>query len=180
MDFLARLIAKTGMTANQVTWLAFVLGILSASSLTFKWNLLAIFLLWLSGLMDVLDGTVARLKGTSSKKGAYMDLILDRMVEASIILAFYFAYPESTFAYLLFFVAVLFNFTTFIVAGALYKNDSSKSMHYDFGLAERTETFITFSLMMVFPGWINYILMTFNVIVFITGLIRFTRMMREG
>lgn len=72
-------------------------------------------------MLDVLDGTVARLTGCSTKIGAYVDLIFDRMVEASVIMGFYFLLPQYALAYLLFFVSVLFNFTTFIVAGTILK-----------------------------------------------------------
>jgi phosphatidylglycerophosphate synthase len=135
-------------------------------------------LLWISGLLDVLDGSVARLTGKSSASGAYMDLIFDRMVEAFIILGFTILAPANYIAYILFYISVIFNFTTFIVAGALFKNDSKKSMHYDTGIAERTETFIVFSLMLIFKNHITVILMVFNAIIFLTGIIRFYKVIK--
>lgn len=163
------------LTPNGVTVLSFVIGVMAALCIVLKWQVAAIILLWLSGLLDVLDGTMARLTNQSSKIGAYMDLVLDRMVEASIILGLYLAYPEYAFAYLLFFVAVLFNFTTFLVAGSMFPNEGEKSMHYDVGLAERTETFIVFTALIIFSDYIQIILMGFNIIIFMTGIIRFKR-----
>ena len=174
-DNMAKLLIKLRLSPNKITVIAFVIGIFTAIFIGLKWTLPALIALWFSGLLDVLDGSVARLTGQSSEVGAYMDLILDRMVEAGVILGLYHAYPDHTWMYLLFFVAVLFNFTTFIVAGALFKNESKKSMHYDVGIAERTETFIVFTLLILLPKYIFVILLCFNIIIFITGMIRFKR-----
>lgn len=50
-----------------------------------------------------------------------MDLVLDRMFETAVIMRFAWLYPSNYFVYLVIFVAVIFNFTTFIVAGAILK-----------------------------------------------------------
>lgn len=177
-DAIAGLFIKLKITPNQITVGAFLIGLLSALMIGLKLPLLAITFLWFSGLLDVLDGTVARITKNSSKSGAYMDLTLDRMVEASIILALFHAFPQHVWMYLLFFVAVLFNFTTFIVAGALFENESKKGMHYDVGIAERTETFIAFTLLILLPKFIFGILLIFNGIVFLTGVIRFYKVLK--
>ena len=171
----AKPLIAMGIHPDTVTAIAFIIGISSSICLGLGYIALPIGLLWLSGLLDVLDGTIARLTDKSSKIGAYLDMVFDRMVEASVILAFYFIAPEHTLAYLLFFVAVLFNFTTFVIAGALFTNVGNKGMHYDIGLAERTETFIVFTLMMLMQNHITGILMVFNVVIFLTGIIRFIR-----
>ncbi len=43
----------------------------------------------LSMLMDALDGAVARLRGSASKRGAFIDSLADRLSDASIVLALY-------------------------------------------------------------------------------------------
>ena len=175
---IASIFAKLEIHPDTITIIALLLGILASIMIVIDKTILFLIFLWLSGLMDVIDGTVARMTNKSSKKVAYMDLIFDRMVEASIILGFYFLLPQNTLAYLLFFVSVLFNFTTFMVAGALFKNDGPKSMHYDVGIAERTETFIVFSLLIIFQKYIFIILILFDLIIFMTGIIRFYRIMK--
>ncbi|MBB6215517.1 phosphatidylglycerophosphate synthase [Anaerosolibacter carboniphilus] len=176
-DVMAAKLVKIHLRPNVITWAAFGAGILASASLAMEWMILSILLLWLSGLLDVLDGTVARLTRSASRDGAYMDLILDRMVEAAYILGLAYRFPQAYFAYLLFYIAVIFNFTTFIVAGALFENNGAKSMHYDVGIVERTETFLVFTLLALFPSQIFPILMTFNVVIFITGVIRFKRVL---
>ena len=176
---LARPLVKLHVKPDTLTWAAFTLGLTAGLCLAIVYPVIALILLWLSGLLDVLDGTVARLTGNTSNKGAYLDLILDRMVESAIILGFVWARPALAFAGLLFFTAVIFNFTTFMVAGALFSNQGNKSMHYDFGLAERTETFLVFSLMVLIPAASLPILLIFNGIIFLTGIMRFVRIIRH-
>lgn len=175
----AKVLVKLKIQPDTVTIAAFLLGLIAGGMVAFNQLSLALIFLWLSGLLDVLDGSVARLTGKSTKRGAYMDLIFDRMVEAGIILGFYFLLPENALIYILFFIAAMFNFTTFIVAGALFNNTGEKSMHYDVGIAERTETFIVFSLMMIFPRYIIGILATFDFVIFLTGMIRFHRVTKK-
>ncbi|MDW7657919.1 MAG: CDP-alcohol phosphatidyltransferase family protein [Bacillota bacterium] len=177
-NLLAKPLVILHIQPDSITWAAFALGIAAGLCLALGFPVWSLALLWLSGLLDVLDGTVARLTGKSGKVGAYLDLVLDRMVEAAIILGFAWAYPDTAFVCLLFFTAVLFNFTTFVVAGALFQNQGSKSMHYDVGLAERTETFIVFTLIVLFPLAGTIILLIFDAIIFLTGILRFIRIVR--
>ncbi|MGL5439405.1 MAG: CDP-alcohol phosphatidyltransferase family protein [Filifactoraceae bacterium] len=164
---------KLGVSANKVTIAAFIIGILSGVFISMDRYFWGIILLWISGFLDVIDGSLARITKTSSGFGAYMDLIFDRLVESGVILGFFFSLPQNELAYLLFFVAVLFNFTTFIVAGALFENLGEKSIYYDVGIAERTETFIVFTMMMLWPKNSGIILLVFDFVVVLTGLIRF-------
>ena len=177
-NFLERNLVQFKIKPNTITIVAFAIGLLSAIFIGFNKPMVALVLLWISGLLDVLDGSVARLTGKSSANGAYMDLIFDRLVEAFIILGFTILDPTNYLAYILFYISVIFNFTTFIVAGALFKNVGTKSMHYDTGIAERTETFIVFSLMLIFKNHISPILMVFNAIIFLTGTIRFYKVIK--
>ncbi len=177
-DKSAKVLKLSNLHPNHITILALICGIVSAIFIAYDMMLVALSLLWVSGLLDVLDGTVARLTGKSSKLGAYLDMIFDRMVEAAVILGFYFLMPQHALVYLLFFIGVIFNFTTFMLAGNLFNNTSNKSMHYDVGILERTETFLMFTLLMLLPSFTFYILILFNSLLFLTGIIRMYRIIK--
>jgi archaetidylinositol phosphate synthase len=178
LNHMARPFVRLGISPNLITAVAFLLGVLAGASVAFGLLLPALVLLWISGLLDVLDGTVARLTNRTSPVGAYLDLIFDRLVEASIVIGFVIRMPEIHMAALVFLTSVIFNFSTFMVAGALFPNKGEKSMHYDVGIAERTETFLVFSLMMLLPLHASLVLWVFSGIVFLTGGIRFYRTLR--
>ena len=48
------------------------------------------------------------------------------------------------------------------MASSVFENSSKKSIHYDVGIAERTKTFIVFSIMILFTESISTVLMIFN------------------
>ncbi len=171
-DAVGKAAVKTRLTPNQITCLALISGVSAGILVGFNQFFAAGSLLLVSGILDVLDGTVARITNKQSPLGAFLDMIFDRIVESAIILGFFFLMPEFAFSYILFLISVIFNFSTFAIAGALFKNKGKKSMHYDSGLAERTETFITFILMMFFPIYAGVILLAFTMVIFLTGIIR--------
>ena len=150
-------------TPNQITFCAFITGLLSAMSIASNQTLLALSLLWLSGLFDMLDGSVARLTAQKTAFGAFIDLISDRLVEAALILGFAYQAPENMWAYLFFLSALLFHFSTFVTAGALFQNTGNKSLHQEYSYIERAEAFIVFSFMMIFPSYAFWLLTLFSI-----------------
>jgi len=176
-DLMAKKISSQ-CTANTITLCAFVAGILAGISIAFNYKILGISLILLSGLCDILDGSIARLTNDSSELGAYIDLISDRMVEAAIIIGMAISMPEYSFAYITFFAAVLLHFSTFLAAGALFKNTGNKSMHYDTSLIERAEAFVIFIFVLLFPQYLYSTFLCFNGLIFWCGISRFFRILR--
>ncbi len=145
-------LSRWNLSPNTYTLLALFFGISVAPLLLFHQNLLALVSLLLSGYLDTLDGSIARAKGISSEKGAMLDIVSDRIVEASVIIGLYLADPESRALIALFMLAsTLVCVTTFLVVGIFSANNSEKSFHYHPGIMERTEAFIFFGLMILFP-----------------------------
>lgn len=163
------------LTPNLITLLAFITGIFAGGCIGCARLYWALALLLCSGLLDILDGTVARMTNNTQKIGAYYDLVADRMVEAAFIIGFAVLYPQHYLVYLFFFVALLLHFSTFVVAGALFPNMSNKSMHYDKSLVERPEAFFAFSFMLILPNYLHIILGAFSALVFWCGVTRFLR-----
>ncbi len=178
-DVVARGSGLVRLSPNTITVVAFIIGGVSAVALGFGFKITALSLLWLSGLLDVLDGTVARLTNKSSKLGGYLDLVFDRLVEAFMIIAFFVLMPQNTIHYLIFLTGVIFNFSTFMLAASLFENKGVKSAHYDIGIVERTETFILFSLMILFSNIAFVFIIIFNLLMFITGIIRMIRIVKH-
>ena len=87
-DRLGRRVARTGLTPNGVTRIAFVLSL--ANSALFLWHrrpvLYGIALAVIEAL-DNLDGAVARVTKTSSRYGSYLDATTDRYKEVASLLA---------------------------------------------------------------------------------------------
>ena len=176
-NLLGRLLIPLRITPNEITVTSFFFGIFAGIAIAVHQLKIGLVLLLLSGLGDILDGTVARLTDNSHAVGAYMDLISDRMVEASFIIGLSISFPQYYFAYILFLTAVLLHFSTFVFAGSLFNNDSYKSMHYDRSFIERAEAFVFFSIMLLIPQYIFELLMLLNVLIFICAITRFFRVL---
>ena len=167
-------------TPYMLTSAAFIAGLACGAAIICNYMYVACALLLCSGLCDMLDGTVARLSNTANPKGAYIDLISDRMVESVFIFSLAVAHPQYYYLYLLFFVGLLLHFTTFIAAGALFENTGPKSMYYDTSFIERAEAFMAFTLMLLFPAYIFFILTVLNVGIFLSAIARFIRVMKRN
>lgn len=168
IDLIARKLKKFSITADQVTITALITGLFSAFLVTAGLNYSAIIVLWISGLLDAVDGSLARKNGSSSHWGTLLDITSDRIVEISIIISLALRNPEAYLPLILLLSSIIFSITVFLTAGSLIKKRSMKSFYYQPGLAERTEGFIMFSLMILS----NDLLIPFTLI--FTGMIIFT------
>ncbi len=82
---MARLLARTRLTPNQMTWGAFGIALLSCISFIFGQNIIGGLLAQLSSIVDGIDGSLARLKGMSSTFGGFLDSVLDRYADILIV-----------------------------------------------------------------------------------------------
>ncbi len=93
------LLARTPVTANQVTIANTLLGLACAwmfAQLGYWWRLAASILFVLSVTLDGVDGEVARLKMGESKFGGQLDVATDNIVNVAIFLGLYIGcYRES-------------------------------------------------------------------------------------
>ena len=84
VDHLAVMVGKK-MTPLQITMLGGLVGCMVPVAIYYRQPLFAVFLLLMSGLLDTLDGTVARIKNQVSDMGSLLDIFIDRLVEFSVI-----------------------------------------------------------------------------------------------
>ena len=80
-------LARWGVDPNAVTVIGFLLNIVTAAVLATGHLSTGGALLLLSGLFDLLDGALARVANNQSDFGAFLDSLLDRYSEATILLA---------------------------------------------------------------------------------------------
>ena len=161
------------MSANQITWVSGLFGILVFPALFLHQVMLAISLLLLSGYCDTLDGTLARFNHNTSDWGSALDITIDRLVEWVVVLALWSVAPtERGLWCLLMLGSMLLCITSFLVVGIFSTNHSQKSFHYSIGLMERTEAFLFFALFILLPSIFGYLSMLFSILVFYTALRR--------
>lgn len=157
----------------HITALSTLFGLAAAAFLAFDLSFWAVFFLLASGYFDTLDGSLARLQNTVSPAGAVLDISSDRLVEFSIILGFFLSNPLArALPCLLMLGSVLLCITSFLVVGIFSQNSSEKSFHYSPGLMERTEAFLFWIAMILFPAFFSPLAYTFSALVFFTAAAR--------
>ena len=88
IKFLAKGFIKLRISPNIATLIMLFFSIASSLSLVFLNNLLLFgVLIFITGIMDGIDGAIARITNNSSKFGAFFDSSMDRLSEGIIYLA---------------------------------------------------------------------------------------------
>ncbi|MEK0319105.1 MAG: sugar phosphate nucleotidyltransferase [Nitrosopumilus sp.] len=96
---ISKLLLKTGITPNQISVLSFVIGLAGASFFfigEYFYLILGGILVHIHSIVDGCDGEVARLKLRQTKYGGWLDSVLDRYVDAAIILGLIYGYWSIT------------------------------------------------------------------------------------
>jgi phosphatidylglycerophosphate synthase len=155
----ARRLVQRGVSADQVSWAGFALGLLAAICIALQWPLAGLALLLASRLCDGLDGVVARLT-TPTDRGAFLDITLDFLFYASIPLAFAVADPQANaLAAAVLLAAFIGTGSSFLAFAVLAERRGLKSTAYPAkglfylgGLTEAGETLACFALMCLWPA----------------------------
>ncbi len=169
----AKFLHKIGLSANQVTVISFIVGIITSILILIGQPVLGIVLLWFSGYLDAVDGSIARNYGKTSAVGTLMDITFDRVVELGMILSLGYIHVDARLALIFLSCAIIFSMTVFLTVGALATQKGIKSFYYQAGVMERTEGFVGFSLMIIFPQYVSYIAVVVASLIVFTGLQRF-------
>lgn len=155
----ATLLLRRGWSADQFTWLGFVLGLTAVPLIALGHPQWALGAMTLNRLADGLDGALARLTRPTDR-GAFLDISLDFLFYASIPLAFALADPAANalpaVVLIYSFVGTAGSFLAFAVLAAKRQVSSlaypSKGFYYLGGLTESVETMAVFTLMCLAPG----------------------------
>ncbi|MGL5754268.1 MAG: CDP-alcohol phosphatidyltransferase family protein [Paraclostridium sp.] len=164
----ADILLKLKLSANNITILALLVGILTSVFIYLDMNILAIITLWISGYLDAVDGAVARKTNTSSMFGTLMDITFDRVVETLMICTLALKYIDARMNFIVLLVCIIISMTIFLTVGALVEKKGMKSFYYQAGVAERSEGFLLFSLIIMFPNYVMFFTNIFSFIILIT------------
>lgn len=87
-DWTGRTLSRAGFTANSLTALGIALSAVAAWRIAVGGFLSAGLILSAGGFLDFCDGAVARVRGTASRFGAFLDSVTDRFSDAFVFSAF--------------------------------------------------------------------------------------------
>jgi phosphatidylglycerophosphate synthase len=172
------------ITANQITVIALILGLLSALSIYLSafliWEIELIIcagvLMFISFFFDALDGTLARLEKPTTF-GGILDIFSDRTVETFIIISLISTNPLTLMWPGIFSLgAIVLCLSMFLLIGGIVKEDeldeSKKVIYYRHGLMERSETFLFLFFCTILISIRFILLWVFAGLVFLTAILR--------
>jgi phosphatidylserine synthase len=164
LNSVAKLVPQK-ISANSITIVGFLIGVLSFISIIKGQFTLALIFLALNRFFDGLDGAVARRHGATDL-GGYLDITADFLLWALLPLGFALHNVETALAMTVFLAfAVLAE-----KRGAQTSAQGKKSFFYLAGLAEGAETIGFFAFVMVFPSQFIVAALIFSAFVYISVL----------
>ena len=172
-------LAAAGVSANAVTWVGFLLGLVAMAAITWQLYLVALALILVSRLCDGLDGVVARVEGATDF-GGLIDIVLDFAFYGAIPLGFVLADPaQNAVAGAVLILSFYVNGSSFLAYAVMAekralesRSRGEKSLFFTTGLAEATETLAVFTAMCLFPDWFPVLAYAFAFLCFYTALSR--------
>ena len=179
LDAVGRRIARSGISANQITLIGLALGLIAAATIWAGAPLAALVPLLLSRLADGLDGAVAR-AGSATDFGGYLDIASDFLFYGAVPLAFVLLDPGANGvagAFLL--ASFYFNGTSFLGYAILAEKrgmetsaQGSKSLYFSNGLLEGSETIGFFVLLCLLPQHFAPLAWVFGALCYATATLR--------
>ena len=179
LNALGQRLAKSGFTADGVTLIGLVLGLIAAALICWGWTGFALIALLGSRIADGLDGAVARAT-QKTDFGGYLDIACDFLFYGAIPFGFVVMDPDSNAiagAWLL--TSFYFNGTSFLGYAILAEKrgietnaQGIKSLYYSNGLLEGTETIVFFVLLCLFPASFAILAWIFGALCFATATLR--------
>jgi phosphatidylglycerophosphate synthase len=182
LSFFAKIILKY-LSANQITIIGFIFGLMMCLFIYIELFFLAIFFLILNRICDGLDGVMARLT-VPTYLGAYLDIVLDFIFYSAFILIFGLLDTSNIIITCLLLFSYICTGTTFLAQAIiqpkldLVQKDESldidipKSFYYSAGLIEGTETILFMIMCLLFPNLYFFFGLIFVILCLLTALSR--------
>jgi phosphatidylglycerophosphate synthase len=169
--------SKAGLSPNQWTLLTIVPILFTLYFLIHSNFVLAALFFIIASFIDLIDGSVARVMGLTSKFGAYLDTIMDRYVEFIIIIGLLFAnLPDYYLPISFWLIFYLFGGMMTTYAKSSAKEKEMVSFEIKGGLLERAERLIILFVGILLANF-NRIYLTL-IIVILAILSNFTALQR--
>ncbi|MFY0991529.1 CDP-alcohol phosphatidyltransferase family protein [Halomonas sp. C05BenzN] len=180
LTWLARRLHAGGIRPDQVTVAAFLVGMLALPLLALEWYLPALVAILVNRLGDGIDGALARLAGRASDAGGFLDIGLDFVFYAAVVLGFALAAPGANAlaaVFLLFaFIGTGTSFLAFAIMatrhGLTRPRFQQKAFYYLHGLTEGTETILAFVAFCLWPAQFPLLAVLFALACLVTAATR--------
>jgi CDP-diacylglycerol--glycerol-3-phosphate 3-phosphatidyltransferase len=164
----ARLLARTGLTPNAVSWIGFILALGAAALIVTAHPFAAGWVILFAGFFDILDGALARHLKKVTPFGGVLDSTLDRLSEAALLLAILVSFGWSALLVLLVFLALLGS----LLVSYTRARAEGAGLECEVGLFTRAERVVVLALGLLLSG-IAYALVTALAVIAVFSFVTF-------
>ena len=158
-------LAAWGVRPDAVTLAAFIAAVGAMADIRYGHDGFALALLVVAGVLDGLDGPLAR-KDAVTGKGAYLDRVLGLLASAGIPFAFALAEPDRALA-ALFLELGLVARAAAETAAARAAGQAGQVLSVVGGLVGKSALFVAFALACIFPQWFSTIAYAVGILCFV-------------
>jgi len=146
----AKAFVALGISANMITIAGFFMNVVTGLFIAYGNLLTGGILVIVSGCFDMIDGAIARIRGTDDSSGALLDSVIDRYSEAAIFLgiAAYFYFQRNAYGILLAFATMIGSFLISYVRARAEGLD----VECNVGLMQRTERLVLLAIGIIIQG----------------------------
>ncbi len=134
---------------------SFTLGLISSVLISFELKFFYILFLWTSFYLYLIGNNIIKIRYEDASFEFQKEIVLNKVVDSFIIIGFYLIYPEFGIMYLFYLVGIILNFYNSQNRIVIFPN--------------KFENFFIFTLMVLFPKLIFFILGLFNLLIFYKG-----------
>ncbi len=175
-DYIGREFSKIPLSPNDWTVLSLVPAFITFYLMLQREYLYASFAFAFGGFFDVIDGAVARYRKTDTKKGAYLDTMVDRVIEATIIFGFFFS-PMSPFYFSLYEWLFILLFGSMLSTYAKAASAEKGLGEVRGGVLEHTDRMIAYLVIILLLAiqetfWASYLIMIIAILAVFSALQR--------
>ncbi len=178
LSLIAAELGKKKVTADQVSWVGFGLGLLAVPFILLNWYYVALFFILANRIADGIDGALARLT-QKTDSGAFLDICLDFFFYNIIVFAFAWAAPGNTFWAMLLMLSFVGTSTTFLAFAILAEKQKIAKVRYPNkgfvflgGITEGTETILFFIAFCIWPQHFAWLAAIFSALCLLTAGMR--------
>lgn len=94
---IARPLARAGVSPDSITYISLLFALFAFISLPLtQLQVLFATLVFITGLLDGVDGAVARMNDSATKAGGFTDSVIDKVAETLILAGIALAFPNTT------------------------------------------------------------------------------------
>lgn len=144
---------RTGITPNALTVTGFLVSVVAGAVIAGEYLILGAGLMLFAGIFDMLDGSLARAKGQTTKFGGILDSTLDRLAEAAILMGLLILYldKDSTWEPVLIYLTLVSSVSVSYVRARA----EGVGLKCEVGIFTRAERVIVLAIGIFITHWID-------------------------